>query len=99
MIKNTCREILPAQYFANWFSAGAMRFFNTVIVENSGRWVDGTFYFVTNETRDKFVFSNGSVSPRVTGYTLRRCTANGIETIGELMQYPTSAAAMAAVPS
>ena len=97
MIKTTCKQILPAQYFANWFSAGAMRFFNTVLVENGGRGVGDSFYFVTRETRESVSFSSGHVSPRVTGYTLRCCAAEGIETIGELMQYPTSSAAMAAI--
>ena len=97
MIKNTCKQILPAQYFANWFSPESMRFFNTVTVENGGRWVDDSFYFVTKETRESISLYGGHVSPRVTGYTLRCCTADGIETIGELMQYPTSTAAMAAI--
>jgi hypothetical protein len=97
MIKTTCKQILPAEYFANWFSAGAMRFFNTVTVENGGHWVGDSFYFVTKETRESVSLYGGHVSPRVTGYTLRCCTADGIETIGELMQYPTSAAAMAAI--
>jgi hypothetical protein len=97
MIKTTCKQILSAEYFSNWFSAGAMRFFNTVTVENGGRWVGDSFYFVTNETREAFRFSDGHVSPRVTGYTLRCCTPEGIETVGELMQYPTSGAALAAI--
>jgi hypothetical protein len=97
MIKNTCKQILPTQYFANWFAPEAMRFFNTVIIETSGRRIGDSFYFVTSETRESFRFQNGHVSPRVTGYTVRRATADGIETIGELMQYPTSAAAVAAI--
>ena len=67
-----------------WFTEGSLRFFNTAFCCDA---VSG--FFITKEGT---YFSDGS---RTDGYTIRRFCLDGVETIGEFLQYDSCEAAAA----